>query len=391
MRKEIFNSFKRLKDYCEAENFKGWDPYDGLNSKVFKSLQFDKSRFLRLAWIQFFKRSPINFRRLALIEKGYNPKGLGLFLTAYCNLYKIEAKEEYLKIIKFLADKIIKTKSVGYSGSCWGYNFDWQSRLEFMPDKTPTVVATSFVSYALLDAFDVTNNERYLKEALSSCDFILKDLNRTYNEDGFIFSYSPLDKMQVYNASLMGSRLLARVYSYTKNTELIEIAKQSVNACCAVQRQDGAWRFGGDKIQSWVDSFHTGYKLESISEYQKYSGDNNYVANIERGLKYYTSNFFLDDGTPKYYDNSINPIDIHCPAEFATAIYRLNVFKDNKALVEKTLQWTIRNMQDKNGFFYYQINSGVPSKIPYMRWAQAWMMYGMSFYLLSLKENKNDG
>jgi hypothetical protein len=30
----MLNSFKKLKDYCEKENFKGWDPYDGLNSKI---------------------------------------------------------------------------------------------------------------------------------------------------------------------------------------------------------------------------------------------------------------------------------------------------------------------------------------------------------------------
>ena len=27
----------KLKKYCEKENFKGWDPYDGLNSKIFNA------------------------------------------------------------------------------------------------------------------------------------------------------------------------------------------------------------------------------------------------------------------------------------------------------------------------------------------------------------------
>ena len=303
--KNIIKSFDALKNYCELEKFKGWDPYDGLNSKVFQALKMNKIKFFRLAWIQFFKRSPINFRKLMLVEKGYNPKGLGLFLTAYCNLYKIEQRDEYLNTIHFLANKLIEVKTLGYSGSCWGYNFDWQSRLEFMPDKTPTVVATSFVGYALLDAYDVTKEKKYLNEAVSSCDFILNDLNRTYTDDGMIFSYSPVDTMQVYNASLLGSKLLSRVYSYTENKELIDAAKKSVNACCAVQRDDGAWRFGGDKIQTWVDSFHTGFKLESISEYQKYSKDTSYSKNIQKGLEYYEKNFFLENGTPKYYDTKV--------------------------------------------------------------------------------------
>jgi hypothetical protein len=290
-----------------------------------------------------------------------------------------------------LADKIIEVKSQEYSGACWGYNFDWQSRLEFMPNMTPTIVVTSFVSYALMDAYDATKNKRYLDEAISSCNFVLNDLNRTYSKDGFIFSYSPLDKMQVYNASLLGSKLLSRVYSYTKDKRLIEAARQSVAACCAAQGKDGEWRFGENRVQVWIDSFHTGYILESISEYQKFSGDKSYKNNIERGVKYYIDNFFLYDGTPKYYNNKTDPIDIHCPAELISALCRLDKLKKNRALIEKTICWTIENMQDQNGYFYYQINKGFVSKIPYMRWGQAWMLYGISFYFLETAEEDSNG
>ena len=207
----MLNSFNKLKNYCEKEDFKGWDPYDGLNSKVFNSLLLNKVEFFRLAWIQLFKRNPINLRSLLLVPKEHNPKGLGLFLTAYCNLYKTEKKDEYLEKIKYLADKLIELQSSGHSGSCWGYNFDWQSRAFFLPKGTPTIVATSFISYALLDAYDVTQDEKYLNTAISSTNFIIKDLNRTEKKEGFIFSYSPYDNTRVYNASLLGSRLLARV------------------------------------------------------------------------------------------------------------------------------------------------------------------------------------
>ena len=72
------SSFQKLKKYCENQNFKGWDPYDGLNSKVFNAFYLNKVQFFRLAWIQLFKRNPINLRNLLLVPKEYNPKGLGL-------------------------------------------------------------------------------------------------------------------------------------------------------------------------------------------------------------------------------------------------------------------------------------------------------------------------
>ena len=79
--KYINNSFLKLKTYCEKEEYKGWDPYDGLNSKAFKSLPFKNWDIARLCWIQFFKLSPINFRKLFLVPKQYNSKGIALFLS----------------------------------------------------------------------------------------------------------------------------------------------------------------------------------------------------------------------------------------------------------------------------------------------------------------------
>ena len=95
-------SFDKLRYFCEIEQFKGWDPYDGLNSWVIQKTPLGKSRFFRLAWIQFFKKNPINLRSLFGIKKDYNPKGLGLFLIGYCNLFKKEPKEEYLDKINWL-------------------------------------------------------------------------------------------------------------------------------------------------------------------------------------------------------------------------------------------------------------------------------------------------
>src|SRR5215813_13050190 len=120
-------SFSSLKAFCENKEFAGWDPYDGLNSRLFQALPgIRQSRWARLAWIQFFKLSPVNLRRITFVPEEHNSKGLALFLTGYCYLYKTEPKEEYRKKIIFLADKIVALVSkappgvAGYAGACWG-------------------------------------------------------------------------------------------------------------------------------------------------------------------------------------------------------------------------------------------------------------------------------
>ena len=85
---------------------------------------------------------------------------------------------------------------------------------------------------------------------------------------------------------------------------------------------------------------------------------------------------------PKYYHNKTYPIDIHCPAQIIVTASKLNVFQSHKELLEKTLLWTVNNMQDKKGYFYYQIKKGMSSKISYMRWSNAFMFNAMAHYYL---------
>ena len=380
---KINHSFNKLKKYCEINSFKGDDPYDGLNSKLFNAIPgLNKIRVIRLAWIQFFKRSPVNFRRLVGIKHDYNPKAMGLFLSAYCQLYIHDQKKEYLEKINFFIEKLNELKSAGYSGDCWGYNFDWESRAFFQPKFTPTIVPSCFIANALLDAYEITNDEKLLKSARSTCDFLLKDLNRTVQSDGsFAFSYSPLDSSVVYNASLLGARLLARVYSISKEKELIETSRQVVTYCCNCQKEDGSWAYSPLPFHFWVDSFHTGYNLECISDYMKFSGDESFKDSLSKGFDYYINTFFTTEGVPRCFSDSTYPIDIHSASQLAITLKKCNKLDEYKDVVDNVLSWTIDNMQSKKGYFFYKLHKKYAIKIPYMRWSQAWMFISFCVYL----------
>ncbi len=399
MFEQLIESFLRLKQYCENENFKGWDPYDGLNSTLFNVIPgLNKSALCRLIMIQLFKRSPFNLRRLALVPKDYNAKGIGLFLSGYCNLYyviknrpqlakKFGDLSEITCKINYLSELLISLRSIGdYSGACWGYNFDWQARRLFLfPKYTPTVVATNFCATALMDAYEVTGNPKYLDIALSSADFVIRDLHRTKYNEGFLFSYSPLKGNDtVFNASLLGTRLLSYCYKYSKNPDYKAFAGYSAKACCSGQREDGGWVYGMLPVQSWLDSFHTGYNLEGLSAYQNFTGDKSYEANLKRGFEFYIHNFFMPNGTPKYYDNRTYPIDIHCPGQLFITLSELNLFSDYYDIASRVFKWTISNMQNNKGYFYYQLKPGISSKISYMRWSNAFMFNALSHCLKRL-------
>lgn len=381
----IRNTYKKfffdLSNYIKKKNYKGWDPFDGLNSKIFQSLPYIKNnKWARLAWLQFFKRSPINLRPLFLVPKEENPKGLALFLGGYINLYKKEPKNEYKNIIADLTSRLIAKRSKGYSGAGWGYNFDWQARAFFQPKYTPTSVATSFAVEALLRAATVLDNKAVKDMALSSAAFILNDLRRSYDKEGdFIFSYSPLDQTQIYNAGLLGAKTLVLIWQYTREKSILNEALKNYRYVAKNQRPDGSWTYGTLPHHQWIDNFHTGYNLEAYYVLKKITGTKEFDSVIEKGMEYYLHTFWTEEGIPKYYSNRIYPIDPHNTAQLIITLTKAGLMDKYSPLINKVLDWTFEHMYSPKGYFYYQKQALYTNKIPYMRWTQAWMFYALSF------------
>jgi hypothetical protein len=122
---QINSELKILIKYIDSNDYAGYDPYDALNSPLIRLLCC-KSKWAKVAFTQFLRRCPVNSRPLLGVKKGHNPKGIGLFLGEYSKLFAIQKNDRYLQKIDYLLDILEQLKSKGYSGNCWGYNFDWQ-------------------------------------------------------------------------------------------------------------------------------------------------------------------------------------------------------------------------------------------------------------------------
>lgn len=382
----VEQAIHELRIYIEAENFKGYDPYDALNSPIFKTLSF-RSKYLRISYIQALKKLPINIRPILGIKKDHNPKGLGLILWGYARLYKIEKKPEYLEKINYLLDLLDCLKSRNYGGNGWGYNFDWQSRAFFVPKFTPTVVNSSFIGHALLDAYRLAGCERALRMALPIADFILNDLNRLRENGAICFSYTPIDRYFVHNANLMGASLLIRLLRYDKREEIKDMALKALSYSMTHQREDGSWYYAEKESSHWIDSFHTGFNLQAINYFLDEGHAQEYREAFDRGVRFYAENFFLDDGTPKYYHDRTFPIDIHSPAQALVILSGMGVGYSD--LRKKILHWTLTDMRDKRGFYYFRRSKISVNRISYMRWSQAWMFHALTSVLMNAEEQEN--
>ena len=267
---EINQSLYKLKEYIEKENYKGFDPYDALKSPFFKLPILKSNKLFRFGTQQLVKRLPFSIRPLLFVPKGYNPVTLGLSIQAYAYLFQLEPehKKVYLDKIKFLIAELKKLISEGYSGACWGYDFDWEARHAKIPAYQPTVVATGIITNGLFIAWQITKMEEVAEMVKSAARFVVDDLQRTYEGDTFCFSYSPFDKQQVFNASMKGVRLLAQAYSLNTQSEYKELAKQAVEFVINHQKKDGSWGYSLANSGGWTDNYHTGYVLDCLDEYQ---------------------------------------------------------------------------------------------------------------------------
>jgi len=387
----VANSLQKLRTAIESQpledRFKGIDPFDGLNSPLINKTFLGRSRFIRLAWVQFFKRSFINFRPIAGIARRENPQALALFLSAYCKIYSFEASKEVLNSINFLARRIISLEQKGWSGACWSYPFPWQARAFYQSAETPLIIPTAYCFNALLDAYEITKNNDYKNVALTVADFIIHDLNRTGNDELFTFSYSPDDNSVVYNASLMSSQVLSRCFFYTKKEEFRLLAGQSVKCCVESQQADGSWTYGDKTYHNWIDSFHSGYNLICLQDYMNYCEDSAVQGSITLGFKYYISAFFDSQGFSWYYNKKKYPLDLNNSAQLIVTLFKLDSFAKYKDLTESVLNLTINKMQSTKGWFYYQKHKLYLNKIIYLRWSNAWMFYALVLFQSNAKKS----
>lgn len=371
----------KLTAYCRRNNWAGDDPFDGLNSQIFSALPFLQTRIPRLILTQGMKRSPINFRRLLLVPKGENPKGLAVCLSALFILSKTGLLEND-DDIHHLLQRMIDLKSPNTPYFCWGYNFDWQSRAFFLPKFVPNIICTTFAGNALLDAYAKSTDAKYLDMGKSAGDFLLEGLNLTKNDDEICFSYTPLDYGQVHNANLLGAAYLSRLYNTTGNKKFLAPALGAVRYSTRRQNEDGSWAYGEDKTQAWVDNFHTGYNLCALRNIGRYLDTDEFEFHIHRGFDFYRNHFFREDGAPKYFHDRVYPIDIHSVAQsIITLITFIDLDANNRTLADTIFQWAVSNMWDERGCFYYQITPYYKNKISYMRWSQAWMLLALATLL----------
>lgn len=378
----INRSLAGVQRWVEDHEYKGYDPGDGLTSFL-RPLTFG-TIFGERVLQQVIWKSPVNIRRWVGVKPMDSTKGRGFMAWGYLLRHQVTGDRTFLDKAISCLEWLRANTSPRYPDVSWGNHFDFTTRGGRIPAHESTIVWSGLIGQAFLEAYEQTREVRFLETAQGICDWILK-LPRERTATGDCLSYVAFAQSSIHNSNLLGAGMLARTWKHCGRTEYREVARQAALYSCSRQRPDGSWWYGELPKHHWIDNFHTGYNLDSLKRYLVSTGDTEFQPHLLKGYAYFKSVFFEATGRPRYYHNHTYPVDIQCAGQ---AIDTFSFFADedpdavNHAL--KVAEWTLANMQDPTGYFYYRQYPLMIARTPYFHWGQATMFKALAHLLSRL-------
>ena len=390
--KKINTSIYKLSSWLDKYTmdgvYYGHDPFDTKEciNKLKKHTLLDIPRKVLIEIDELI--NPKIIHKLFNIKPKINPKGQGLLMYSFAHLYELEQDPQNLIKAKNIAKWLKNNSSKNYDDLCWGYPFDWHSKI-FIPKDTPSTIVTTAIGDGLHKLHTITKEQKYLDDCMSICNFLDTKLNISKEKNNtFCISYTPIDHFQVHNANLFTAEFLIRIGTLCNNQKWIDKGLKAAMFSVNEIKSDGSlyyWSKNQNKNAfNSQDIYHSGFEIRCLYNIWKTTQNKIFEKAYKNYLAFFTNKYFTNEKYLfKFTPNKTFPVDIHSCSE--AIITLTTVIKDHPEyldLLNKSINWTIDNMQSKKGWYIYRIvkKSYFTYKInfPYLRWGQSWMLRALS-------------
>jgi hypothetical protein len=363
---------------ARQSDYAGDDPFDALNSRLFQATPLRHWPLARLAWLQLFKRSPVNLRRIAGVPQLRNPKGVALFVMGLLERWQATGDAAQRDEAVRLGDWLLgaRVDASRWPGAAWGYHFAWEARAFYVPLGTPNVITTCYVATALRRLSVATGDARYAAAADAAAVFIHCQLGCDHG-GAFHYGYVPGETALVHNASLWAAAIVAEGSAARGDAAMAENALRAARGSVAMQAADGSWKYGTLPHHGFIDGFHTGYNLEALTRLQRALATTEFQPQIDAGYRYYTDMFVRSDGSVPYYAGRRWPEETHASAQAIVTLLEVGSAAEAPR-AEAVARHMIRTLYDPRGHFIYRRSALVRNRVDYIRWSQAWAFYALA-------------
>jgi len=291
----------------------------------------------------------------------------------------------FQKAIHFL-DRLKESRCAGFKEYCWGYPFDWVTRNGVIKEQTPLITSTPYVFEAFLQAFQIEPRQEWKAILESIARHAVVDIKefRT-SETASSCSYTPFDQEKVINAAAYRAFLLTSASRLFSSERYWKIAERNLNFVLDSQNPDGSWYYSVDGVRDFVDHFHTCFVMKALAKIYSLTGHVKCLEALAKGVKYYLTNLFDDDGLPRPFSRAprltVYRRELYDCAECINLCLLLrDRFPELDATLKTTVAGILKDWIKPDGSFRSRQLLLGWDNVPMHRWAQSQMFRSFAFY-----------
>jgi hypothetical protein len=320
-------------------------------------------------------------------------------------LYETTGNSVHLERAVHFLDELEASRCRGFKEFCWGYPFDWVTRAGVIKRETPLITTTPYVYEAFLQVYEVAerfgvelstlNHQPSTFEDLEDLRKILESIARHAAHDIKDFkisetvsscSYTPNDEFGVINAAAYRAFLLTSASQVLSKDEYWRIAERNLNFVLENQNPDGSWYYAVDGVRDFVDHYHTCFVLKALAKIQSLTGNEGCGEALTKGVDYYLSNLFAEDGLPKPFSKAPRLIiykrELYDCAECINLCLLLrDEFPQLGTKLETVVAGVLKDWVKPDGSFRSRRLHLGWDNVPMHRWGQSQIFRALAFYL----------
>lgn len=379
---------KLIENFVLSDDLETYDPYDIWKTNYGSRIKqcYYKNKYLGLfpAGVLTLFDLYLNNKKRAFYAKQAYPITVAQAVLTLLNLYKKEPKYKYLSHAKKHIDWLLENRCQGYSGYCWGMNYDWvYTATETYDKNTPFSTHTPYPLEAMIEYYKITKDKDLLEPIKSVFLFLEKDIQVMMETDERLaLSYGVEKDRIVANANAYSMYMYALLLHFVpEQKDYIENKIQKLYAfLSSVQRSNGSWLYAPYDRDTFIDCFHSAFVLKNIIKTDEIVTLKGSQALVQKGYDYLVNHFLnpkrmLFKRFSQANKISLIKFDLYDNAEMLNLAILLEDTKTIEAL-DKSIKSAFVRSEREVASMIDPLN--LPKNINHLRWATMPYLYALS-------------
>lgn len=369
--------------FLEERNYSSFDQFDALESPLINWITAPSDLTRRIA-IQLNKNLPFNIRPILGYKPMVHTKTLSDMLTVYSMLYANSHNKEWQSKAHKMFERLKERALHFENGIGWGLNFAYTTRFVNAKKDTPNLYNTLNAAHSLMDYYEEVGSEEVLAIIPQVAAFMNGYLGYVKIDDSSgWFRYYPGQTIPNFNVNATSASFFVRANKLCKK-EIVpkKVIEGLLNFLTKYQNDDGSWYYALSDNGRWIDGYHTGFILDALLYLDEVKYEYPIQQALNKGIQFYQEHLFAKDGIPKYFHNSLYPVEAQNCAQAIQSLSKCLIgMKDVKEeFVHSVVDQSIHYLYDESGYFYYKKGRFFTNKQFYSRWSQTPMIMALLYF-----------